>query len=232
MAPLVADNPHLTEVVTLEPGEPIRHLARRLRTLAPTHGLDLHGSLRSAGLRLLVRCRWSGYRKRQVARALLINAKIDVYHHAAPVAERYFDAARRLDTRPDGGPPEFCLSPGARERATRWLAERGLAGARLAALAPGAAHGTKRWPIAHWIALADRLRAAGYRPLVVGGPDDRGLAQQLVGSGGGGDGAAVSAAGESSLQETGALLEHARVVISGDTGVMHMATGVGTPVVA
>src|SRR5213079_3443104 len=33
-------------------------------------------------------------------------------------------------------------------------------------------------------------------------------------------------------QETGALLARARVVVSGDTGVMHMATGVGTPVVA
>src|SRR3989449_639768 len=147
MAPLVADNPHLAEVVTLEPGEP----------------------------------------------------------------------------------PEFCLGPGATDRAAQWLAERGLAGARLAALAPGAAHATKRWPVAHWGALAERLGAAGYRPVIVGGPEDRGLAQQLVAEGGG---AVASAAGEFSLQETGALLARARVVVSGDTGGMHMATGVGTPVVA
>src|SRR5213078_2069851 len=213
MAPLVADNPHLTDVVTLEPGEPIRHLARRLRTLAPTHGLDLHGSVRSAGLRLLVRCRWSGYRKRKLARALLIAAKLDAYRRRAPaaVAERYFEAARRLDTRPDGGPPEFCLGPGATDRAAQWLAERGLGGgARLAALAPGAAHATKRWPVAHWSALAERLSAAGYRSVIVGGPEDRGLAQQLVAEGGS---AVASAAGEFSLQETGALLARARVVV-------------------
>jgi heptosyltransferase-2 len=234
MAPLVADNPHLTDVVTLEPGEPMRYLARRLRALAPTHGLDLHGSLRSASLRLLVRCRWSGYRKRKLARALLIATKLDAYRRRAPgpVAERYFEAARRLDTRPDGGPTEFCLGPGARDRAGQWIAERGLAGARLAALAPGAAHATKRWPVAHWSALAERLGAAGYRPVVVGGPEDRGLAQQLVAEGGEGGNAVASAAGEFSLQETGALLARARVVVSGDTGVMHMATGVGTPVVA
>src|SRR5205807_2245094 len=86
---------------------------------------------------------------------------------------------------------------------------------------------TKRWPIAHWAALAERLRAGGYRAAVVGGPEDRGLAQQPVAGG-----AAASAAGEFSLQETGALLQCARVVVSGDTGIMHMATGVGTPVVA
>jgi len=234
MAPLVADNPHLSDVVALEPDEPIRHLARRLRAFAPTHGLDLHGSIRSAGLRLLVRCRWSGYGKRKVARSLLIATKLDVYRRRAPgpVAERYFEAARRLDTRPDGGPPEFCLGSGAKDRVAQWLAERGLAGERLVALAPGAAHATKRWPVAHWSALAERLAAAGYRPVVVGGPEDRGLAQQLVGEGAGGGNPVASAAGEFSLQETGALLARARVVVSGDTGVMHMATGVGTPVVA
>jgi heptosyltransferase-2 len=227
MAPLVTDNPHVAEVVALEPDEPIRHLARRLAALGPTHGLDLHGSLRSAALRLLVRCRWSGYRKRKLARTLLISTKLNGYRTPVPVAERYFEAARQLDARPDGGPAEFCLGPGATARVAQWLAERGLAQARLAALAPGAAHATKRWPIAHWSALTEQLRAGGYRPVVVGGPEDRGLAQQL-----GAGGAAASAVGEFSLQETGALLARAAVVVSGDTGVMHMATGVGTPVVA
>ena len=225
MAPLVTDNPHISQVVALEPGEPLTHLARRLRALRPTHGLDLHGSLRSAALRLLVRGRWSGYAKRKLARTALIAAKIDLYHGGLPVAERYFEAARRLDAHPDGGPPEFFLGAAARERVARWLAERHLADAPLAALAPGAAHATKRWPVAHWQALAERLRAAGYRPVVVGGPDDRGAARQLAP-------VAESAAGEFSLQETGACLARAKVLVSGDSGVMHMATGVGTPVVA
>ena len=223
LAPLVSDNPHLSRVVALEAHEPVHHLAARLRALAPTHGLDLHGSLRSIALRALVPGRWAGYRKRKPARTMLIATKLDLYRDAVPVAERYFEAARLLDVRPDGGPPEFHLGNGARERVGAWLAERGLAGTALAALAPGAAHATKRWPARHGIELVGRLRAAGLEPVVVGGPGDRGVAQQLP---------APSAAGELSLQETGALLARARVVVSGDTGVMHMATGVGTPVVA
>jgi heptosyltransferase II len=225
MAPLVADNPHLAHVVALEPGEALPHLARRLRAFQATHGLDLHGSLRSAALRLLVRCRWSGYAKRKLARATLIATKIDLYRGRVPVAERYFEAARRLDVRPDGGPPEFFVGAAARERVARWLEGRGLADAPLVALAPGAAHATKRWPIGHWQALAERLRAAGYRLVVLGGPDDRGAARQL---GPWGD----SAAGEFTLQETGACLARAKVLVSGDSGVMHMASGVDTPVVA
>jgi heptosyltransferase-2 len=61
--------------------------------------------------------------------------------------------------------------------------------------------------------------------VAIGGADDRELVTQL-GS------AVTNAAGEFSLQETGACLARASVLVSGDTGVMHMATGVGTPVVA
>ena len=227
MAPLVAANPHLNDVVVLEPGESVRALARRLAALHPTRGLDLHGSLRSTALRLLVPCAWRGYNKRKIARGLLISTKIDLYGRRVPVAERYFEAARGLDVVPAPGaaPPEFFLDADARTRLDRWIADRGLSGAPLAVLAPGAAHATKRWPIERWVDLAARMRANGYAPVVVGGAEDRPGVEPLTAQ-------AVIVAGEFSLQETGALLARARVLVSGDTGVMHMATGVGTPVVA
>lgn len=225
MAPLVTDNPHLSQVVALAPGEPVRELARRLATLRPTRGLDLHGSLRSAALRLLVRCPWRGYSKRKLARGVLVSTKIDLYGRRVPVAERYFEAARGLDVRPDGGPPEFFLAGAARERVAQWLGARGLDARPLAVLAPGAAHFTKRWPLERWLALAQRLRDRGYGLMAVGGPDDRATAESLVPL-------AENAAGAFTLQETGAALARARVAVTGDTGVMHMATGVGTPVVA
>jgi lipopolysaccharide heptosyltransferase II len=225
MAPLVADNPHLSDIVTLAPGESLGALARRLTALAPTRGLDLHGSLRSAALRLRVPCPWRGYSKRKLARGVLIATKIDLYRHRVPVAERYFAAAHGLDVRPDGGPPEFFLGAAARARVAGWLTDRHLDSAPLAVLAPGAAHATKRWPGERWLRLAEHLRTRGYGLAVVGGAEDRTAAAPLAPL-------AASAAGEFGLQETGALLARARVLVSGDTGVMHMATGVGTPVVA
>ena len=227
MAPLVVENPHLTNVFALGPDEPLGDFAQRLRALGPTHGLDLHGSLRSTALRWLVPARWSGYSKRKFARTTLISTKINLYGKHVPVPERYFEAATAagLDVEPDGGPPEFFLAPAARAHMTHWLAEIGLDRRPFAALAPGAAHATKRWPIAHWRALAERLQQLGFGIVVVGGPQDRALAEEL-------DPGIANAAGEFSLQETGACLARAAVAISGDTGVMHMATGVGTRVVA
>ena len=224
LVPLVSDNPNLTRVVALEPDEPVRHLARRLTSLAPTHGLDLHGSLRSRALRLLVPGQWAGYRKRKLARGWLISTKLDWYGAHVPVPERYFEAARHLDVRPDGGPPDFAVGPQARARVDEWIRGEGLERQSLAVLAPGAAHFTKRWPAGHWAALAGRLTARGMTPVRVGGSADRGIASQIDG--------VRTVAGTFSLQETGALLARARVVVSGDTGVMHMASGVGAPVVA
>lgn len=221
MAPLVIENPHLTQVIALEPGERIVDLARRLRALGPTHGLDLHGSLRSTALRWLVPCRWSGYSKRKVARTALISTKINLYGRHVPVPERYFEAAHTLDVQPDGGPPEFFLAPAARERVAHWLLDQ----KPFAVFAPGAAHATKRWPMRHWRELTHRVQQLGFGIVAVGGAADRELADALGPS-------VKNAAGTFTLQETGACLARASVVVSGDTGVMHMATGVGTPVVA
>ena len=228
MAPLVVENPHLTQVIELGPRERVTDLAHRLRALGPTHGLDLHGSLRSAALRWLVPCEWAGYSKRKLARTTLIATKINIYGRHVPVAERYFEAAHaaRLDVQPDGGPAEFFLAPAARAHMTHWLAEVGLDRKPFVVIAPGAAHATKRWPIEHWRALTDRMRQLGLGVVAVGGPGtDRELAAAL-------EPGVLNVAGEFTLQETGACLERASVVVSGDTGVMHMATGVRTRVVA
>jgi heptosyltransferase-2 len=69
----------------------------------------------------------------------------------------------------------------------------------------------------------------GLAVVIVGGADDAALGAALAD---GGTGRVVSSAGAFGLQATGALLHRARALVSGDTGVMHMATAVGTPVLA
>jgi heptosyltransferase-2 len=98
----------------------------------------------------------------------------------------------------------------------------------IVAVAPGAAHATKRWPVEHWRALVARNLESGAAVVIVGGPGDADLGAALAGPG---EGRVVSAAGIFGLQGTGALLQRARVVVSGDTGMMHMASAVGAPVV-
>jgi heptosyltransferase-2 len=228
--PLIENNPNVDTVLGLEPGESLPALATRIRSAGYTHLLDLHDNLRSRILRALVPGPWRGYPKYRTARALLIHGKRDRYPAHHPVAERYFVAARGLDVRPDGEPPEFFLGAVAEEQVAGWLDKTALGRLRpLVAVAPGAAHATKRWPVEHWRALLDRIVGAGMDVVVVGGAADAGIAEQVAA--GRGD-RSVSAAGVFGLQATGAVLRRAKALVSGDTGVMHMATAVATPVVA
>ncbi|HEX5004671.1 MAG TPA: lipopolysaccharide heptosyltransferase II [Gemmatimonadales bacterium] len=229
-APLLADNPRLDVVLTPVDGETVPALARRLRPNGYTHHLDLHGSLRSRQLRLLMPGRWRGYRKHRLARGVLVLTQRSHYPSGTPpVPERYFEAAEGLDVQPDGGPPEFALGAAARAEAEAFLREAGLdPAAGIVALAPGAAHATKRWPLRHWIALALSLAERRRPVVVVGGPEDAAAAGEIAAA----VPRAVVAAGRFGLQGTGALVARASALVSGDTGVMHMATGVGTPVVA
>jgi heptosyltransferase II len=228
--PLLSHNPNVNEVLGIAPGAGIRAIAARIRGVRYTHMLDLHGSLRSRALRRLAPGRWSSYAKRSLERAALITVKRDMYGPEVPVPERYFEAAQDLEVEPDGGPPDFFIGEEADESAAGRLAELGLGKDRpIVAMAPGAAHATKRWPAEYWVDLGRRITPTGADVVLLGGPDDAALAggiAQLAGSGVG------SLAGALDLQETGAVIRRAEVLISGDTGVMHMATGVGTPVVA
>ena len=225
--PLLSHNPHVHRVVGLSPTRSLFSLATELRGERYSHLLDLHDNLRSRALRLLVPGRWRSYPKHRLDRALLIRAKRNRYRDRRPVAERYFSAAAGLRVLPDGGPPEFFLGPEAGEQISAWLTSSGLEDEAFVAVAPGAAHATKRWPLAHWRALVDQNIADGFAVVVVGGAADAGLGAALAE----GKGRRVlNAAGLFGLQATGALLQRARALVSGDTGVMHMATGVGTSV--
>ena len=229
-APLLSHNPHVSEVIGIPPGEGIRAIAERIRGVRYSHLLDLHGSLRSRALRRLAPGRWRTYAKRWMERTVLITTKRDIYRAEVPVAERYFEAARRLDVDPDGGPPDFFLSEDADRRTGEWLFRLNLGQDRpIVAIAPGAAHATKRWPAEYWIDLARRITSTGADVAVLGGPDDARLAGRIAEQAGS---SVASMAGILDLQETGAVIRRAEVLVSGDTGVMHMATGVGTPVVA
>ena len=228
MADTLRNNPRIDELVAWRRGSSLLDLARGLRAQRWTHRLDLHDSLRSHLLRRLVGGRWTSYPKHRIRRKLLIATHGTHGGHLGHVAERYFAAARDLDVTPDGGPAEFFTTATADAQAAEFLAQHGLGGDRpLVALAPGAAHFTKRWPRHHWLALAGQLSRT-HDIVIVGGAAERDITAEMVAAAGG---RAASAAGRYTLDGTAALLKRAGSLIVGDTGVLHLATAVGTPVI-
>jgi lipopolysaccharide heptosyltransferase II len=128
--------------------------------------------------------------------------------------------------------PELSVLPSAAAAVATLLAETGLDSRTgpLIALHAGARNGlAKRWPTAAWAALASRLvERLDARVVLVGAPGDGEIASEIVRLAHAG---AVSLTGHTSLPELAALLARCDLLVSGDSGPLHIACAVGTPVV-
>lgn len=129
------------------------------------------------------------------------------------------------------GPCTYVVSDDERREARGRLQALGvLDGRPLIVLHPGANWPHKRWPIERFGAVGDRLvQAQRAHLLVTGAPDDVPLAQQLSQAL---SRPATVLAGQTSFRQLGACLEHAHLVVSNDTGVLHVAAALGRPLVA
>lgn len=97
------------------------------------------------------------------------------------------------------------------------------------ALAPGAEYGpAKRWPVEKFSELAARLVGQGRPVWVVGGEGERTLGEAIRRR----VPAVHNLAGETSLIEAVDVLAAASGVVSNDSGLMHVAAALGTPLVA
>lgn len=230
-APLFLHHPAVREVVGLEPDDlrgkrqrrVFRDLAARFRGVPLA---DLHGTLRTR----LLAARWRGpvyrYPKRALARRLFLLTRGRLGRSALRhnVPQRYSLAL------PGGGkvPPAACLRPrlfptvGELARADALLAplRSGQAlNAPLIALHPFATHAAKSWPLDLWRDFAALLTARGLSYFWVGqGPPPEGGIRDFV--------------NRTDLRQLCALLARAGALVTGDSGPMHLAAGVDTPVAA
>ena len=95
-------------------------------------------------------------------------------------------------------------------------------------LNPGAAWPNKRWPPDRFGAVAEWLRRAhGLRSVVTWGPGDETTAAAVVD----GSAGAAALAPQTSIADLIAIVRGAALMVSGDTGPVHLAAAVGTPVV-
>ncbi len=92
---------------------------------------------------------------------------------------------------------------------------------------PGAKEARRRWPVARFAAVARELERHGHHVVVTGGDTDVARAREVCAGAGLPPDRVL--AGRTDVAELAALVAAARLVVSGDTGIAHLATGYGTP---
>lgn len=233
-ADLVQHNPHLNAIHVVHKAERLAGLQRLREKLAGRRYqvvLDLHKNFRT---RYLIRGLGAGrvlrYRKHVVRRWLHVKFKLDTMRPLPPIYLRYLQAAAALGVRDDGAGTELHWLPGHAQEAAQALAPASSdVNVPLIALAPGAGYFTKRWPPEYFAELAARQIARDRECLiaVLGGEEDRAAGRQIAAVAGS---RVIDLTGRLSLLAAAVVLARSRLVVANDSGLMHMAEAVKTPV--
>jgi lipopolysaccharide heptosyltransferase II len=103
-------------------------------------------------------------------------------------------------------------------------------GRPIVAITPGAGNAYRLWPPERYAEVARWVIARGCNVVVLGGADD--VAAATIVAAGATPERLANFAGRTTLAETAAILSRCRLSVSADTGVLHVAYGLGTPSVA
>lgn len=225
-APLLDGLPEIARVHVLgrDGEESPWSLAARLRGRFDI-ALDLQNKVKSALIATAAAPQRAAFRRRTLGQSLLSLFGQDPPLVRAHQTRLYAEAASHLGI---GEPGRVKISLSDRARALAADALRGLDGP-LVALAPGARWATKRWPAERFAAVADALAADGNRIVLAGGPGDRDAFAAFR--------AAVRARVDADLSflpldALAAALARVRLLVACDSGPVHLATAVGTKVIA
>jgi lipopolysaccharide heptosyltransferase II len=208
----------------------------RLRAASFDLVVDLQGLFRSGVMAWLTGCQARiGFANGREGSSFFYTRQVSVPSPDLHAVDRYLLIAAALDA-PVQGEPVFRLHSLDRDReeVTQLLGRHGLppsqAKAGWIAVNVAARWPTKRWPPASFAVTADQLQREGIGPVVlIGGPDERPAAEAvkaLMKT------KPVNLTGETSPGLLPALLESAALLLTNDSGPMHVAAAVGTPVVA
>lgn len=240
-ADLVRHDPHLSQTLVFPRGGGLADL-RRTRAQIQSAGydviLDMHDNLRSRFLTFgptpVLR-----YNKRRLARFVLINTRWDIYAltgGAPPMHSRYLEPLAPYGVTDDGRGPEVFVPEEARMLAVRTLQDAGLPDDTAAlGVCPSARHATKMWDADRFAAAAATLAHERRLPvLLFGSQNERDRCERIATTirASAPDATVVNTAGSLTLLATAAAMDRCAVVLTNDTGLMHLAAARKRPLVA
>lgn len=231
---LVQANPHLNQVYAFDEEigfSDLRQIKRKIRANGYDTVIDIHKNFRSLYLRCGLEAKILKYSKFRIRRFILIKLGLNLYQKVVPVYQRYIASAASLNVKDDGQGLELFLDPKVELTTDSLLKRCGFQGEHpVVGLAPGAAFETKRWLPDGFAAVARRLAEKDHAQIFLfGDTNDQAITKPIAEAVGT---AALDLAGRLSLMETACSMAHCDVVLSNDTGLMHMASALGKKIVA
>jgi len=213
---LYTSNPYVAKVHAYA-NEQLRPLIEGLKAEKFDHVIDLQKSRRSISLRSRIGVSATSFPKVNLQKWLKVNLKWDLLPDAH-IVQRYLKAVDTFGVRYDGDGLDLFI-----DRAIEPPAAVSQTSQPYIAFAIGAAHGTKRLPPESLADLCSRIK---HPIILLGGSTEKEIGEDLAKT----SPLVTSLCGTCSLQESAAVLRKAALVISHDTGMMHMAAALQKPI--
>ncbi len=214
---VLAHNPHIHQLHTIE--RSVSEVLPALRRFRPTAIVDLHHNLRSLQVKLALP--WVphySFDKLNHEKWLLTQWHIQ-WLPRVHIVDRYLAAAAPLGVIADGKGLDYFLGQEDELPEAMRFSEPFLA------LVIGAAHATKRLPEEQLAAFCSQFT----RPIaVLGGPEEAEVGERLAALGS----HVSNTCGKLRLNQSAALVRQAAVVVTHDTGLMHMAAAFRRPIIS
>jgi len=218
---LLINNPYIDKLHYLQ--DDMKELVAELEREKFDYIIDLHNNIRTMRVKKgLKKVKSYSFPKLNIKKWLLVNLKLDVMPDKS-IVERYMETVKPLGIHNDTQGLDYFLPEDKKIKNTdipmsHW---GGYVGCVI-----GGSYNTKKLPIDKWKEFA---AAMPYPIILLGGPDDRDEGNSIAAL----DPIRIyNSCGKFNLNESAELVKHAQVIVSNDTGLMHVAAAFQKPVVS
>lgn len=208
---VVAHNPYIDKVHVLAHSWEL--MVEELKTEEYDYIIDLHHNSKTLRLKHALKKKTFSFYKLNIQKYFLTAFKINLLPKVH-IVDRYLKTVESFGVKNDGAGLDYFIS---KEEETTLKDIPASHHAGYVACVIGAAHGTKRWPVHKWKEFCSNL---DHPVILLGGPEDRVNGDEIAAV----DNVKVyNACGKFKLNESADLVRKAKLVISNDTGLMHIA---------
>lgn len=193
--------------------------------------LNIHNNLRTAYLcSFLPAVHLFKINKRVFRRWLLVHFKWNLFREIVPVYQRYLEPLQTFGITDDGQGLDFYVDAVAQQKIADEYASFVSQHQVIIGIVPGATYATKRWLPERFAQVADALARQFNAGIVLfGGKPEIALQAEILSQM---KTPALGLAGQLSLQESAAMIQHCQLVISNDSGLMHIAAALKKKLIA
>ena len=217
---VVAHNPYIDKIHVLAHSWEL--MIEELKTESYDYIIDLHHNVKTLRVKKALKVKSFSFYKLNIQKYLLTAFKINLLPKTH-IVDRYLKTVESFGVKNDGQGLDYFI---AEEEQTKLKDIPASHQAGYIACVIGAAHNTKKWPVHKWKQFCTEIK---HPVILLGGPEDREAAETIASVD---DIKVYNACGKFSLNESADLVRKAKLVITHDTGLMHIAAAYKKPIIS